>query len=431
MDGLLLTTETEHFFKSVGISNLRTLGNVDVEELEDLMNCERVMAGVLRKDILAVHAKAISNCSANEKAQECGQPSAPEISPVSMLPSVPNCKTFVLSLRRRKDRRDCMYKLLETFECKDFVFVEALDGRSLCSREGSSSKKECGDSFELSWRHDEAIDPAWAARLSASSQMSRDRGAALSLPSREAVVSVDSAASQEGFASQTRSCKHLVRIRVSRTEPERWCVLACLLGHAEIMRRVKEEGCEHALVLEDDCVAAFSVNEFRNRWAAGFEVFGPQPALVYLGGKRGFMRRGQRPEALDVPLYGGELLTSGEMTYQSHAYFLSADAVPTIEKFLQRGFAADAALVQAAKVFVSGTWRFSPSLLVQRNNRWDSDINPQGVEAKESRERPASPSGQALAPPFRRRWRRRVLHDHTDLNYLRRAETPGVLDRLP
>ena len=415
MDGLLLTTESEHFFKSVGISSLLTLGNVDAEDLEDLMNCERVMAGVLRKDILAVHAKAISNCSANEKAQECGQPSAPEIShhapcapgapcaPVSMLPSVQNCKTFVLSLRRRKDRRDCMYKLLETFGCKDFVFVEALDGRSLCSREGSSSKKECGDSFELSWRHDEAIDPAWAARLSASSQMSREQG----------------------------SCKHLVRIRVSRTEPERWGVLACLLGHAEIMRRVKEEGCEHALVLEDDCVAAFSVNEFRNRWAAGFEVFGPQPALVYLGGKRGFMRRGQRPEALDVPLYGGELLTSGEMTYQSHAYFLSADAVPTIEKFLQRGFAADAALVQAAKVFVSGTWRFSPSLLVQRNNRWDSDINPQGVEAKESRERPASPSGQALAPPFRRRWRRRVLHDHTDLNYLRRAETPGVLDRLP
>jgi len=308
-----------------------------------------------------------------------------------------------------------MYKLLETFGSKDFVFVEALDGRALCSREGSSSTKECGASFELAWRHDEAIDPAWAARLSASSLMSREGGAASSLPSKEVLVPGASAASQEGFASQTRSCKHLVRIRASRTDVERWCVLACLLGHDEIMRRVKEEGCEHALVLEDDCVAAFSVHEFRNRWAAGLQVFAPQAALVYLGGKRGFMRKGQRPEALDVPPYGGGLLTSGEMTYQTHAYFLSADAVPTIQQFLARGFAADAALIQAAKVFASGTWRFSPSLLVQRNNRYDSDINPQGVDAKERRVPPASPSGQARAPPFRRRWRRCVLHDPSQL----------------
>ena len=307
-----------------------------------------------------------------------------------------------------------MYKLLETFESKDFVFVEALDGRSLCSREGSSSKKECGASFELSWRHDEAFDPAWAARLSASCRMYRDRGAALSLPSREALVPVDSAASQEGFASQTRSCKHLVRIRASRTEAERWCVLACLLGHGEILRRVKEEGCKHALVLEDDCLAAFSATEFRNRWAAGFEVIGPQPALVYLGGKLGFVKKGERPKNIDVPGYGGGLLMPGDMTYQSHAYFLSAEAVPTIQNFLHQGFAADAALVQAAKVFASATWRFSPSLLAQKNNRKDSDITHIkniGLQAEGAgRPQPRLP-GRPLPLPFRRRWRRLVLHD--------------------
>ena len=75
MDGLLLTEESQRFFDSVGIKSLLTLGNLDAADLEEMLDSEKVMAGAHRKDVMAVHAKAVAKCDSQEQSIRAGRSS--------------------------------------------------------------------------------------------------------------------------------------------------------------------------------------------------------------------------------------------------------------------------------------------------------------------------------------------------------------------
>ena len=73
MDGILMTTETQRFLESTNICSLLTLGNLEKADIEEVHDEERIMAGALRKDVLAIHARAVAKCNCNEKGIRDGK----------------------------------------------------------------------------------------------------------------------------------------------------------------------------------------------------------------------------------------------------------------------------------------------------------------------------------------------------------------------
>lgn len=276
--------------------------------------------------------------------------------------------TYVLSLARREDRRANTCKLLEDLDIEAAEFIDALDGRALHARGGAVSAGVGGCEFNMEWPA-ASTDPAWAQPLSG-------------LDSSRNLFSADVARAR-------------IRLRASRPSVERWCVLACNLGHDEILRRIETQDMPFALVLEDDCVLNGSAEVFHERYRRGLQALQDKWGddlifrVLYLGGNLGFTPRGDRTTYARA--IARDLLVDGRNTYTTHAYVVSKWAAPLLREMLHRGYAADAAFIQASQTEPSGWFRFHPKLVQQNRRRYGSDI---GRLPQKTRRRSAAEGGE-------------------------------------
>merc|ERR1719247_2879995 len=310
------------------------------------------------------------------------------------VPPLHGLRTFVLNLRRREDRRNYVESVCRALGL-NYEIVEALDGIALQAREGAKAEHLQGCEFRMSWPCDSSQDPPWAIGVTQST--------------------TEGALTWDGNIASTR-----VRIHPERAPEERWGVVACLLGHVEILDRIKREGHQCALVLEDDCrPTQVESMEMTKRRCHGWEAEAPDSLvwaeickryeegahwissqapmswhLLFLGGVLGFSSKASGgEEALRQEIPGSaypRLLVRANRTYQAHAYLIHENAIASVRERLCAGFAADAALAATiARWKGDGCWRFSPSLLRQRPGQGalrDSDITG-GRSSKPSRKR--------------------------------------------
>ena len=138
----------------------------------------------------------------------------------------PAPSVFVLSLARRVDRRESIGSTLSSLAApfSNFTFVDAVDGKLLSERRGSSATLLKGTTWRCVSRHAPAEDPPWLLLNL--------------LP--------------QSFKGHL--CQHLSRVSRKRPHVEIWNVLACALGHEDMARRIflGDALCSH--IFEDDAV---------------------------------------------------------------------------------------------------------------------------------------------------------------------------------
>jgi hypothetical protein len=251
----------------------------------------------------------------------------------------------------------------------DYELVEAVDGRALSERPGSSIA---------------VVSGAGKAMSSASPSGTRRRPSGFS----NLKVRNYRACWMEEDKQQhqlLRMAEHrLLSSELTQSGHELWGAVGCSLSHQEVLRRIiADPALEWALVLEDDATLAATPAEIQEIFDEGLRDISrqcPDWALVYLGGH--VLNTERRKSGAEDLRLNGKVLSSLKV-YQTHAFVIRRCLAPMILDLLEKGFAADAAFVSWSRRESnrSRTFLFCPQLLVQPGGqqRWkDSDIFVEG-----------------------------------------------------
>ncbi|CAE7231372.1 TY5A [Symbiodinium sp. CCMP2592] len=284
----------------------------------------------------------------------------------------PGLKTFVINLARRPDRRASIEALCRDLQL-EYEIIEAVDGRALAAQPGAHLEL-----VPTQREHERS-------RLRLIGSAVKPRG----------FQAIRSRTWRTRFERDGRQCEQLLQMAQHRLKAsalteqghELWGAVGCSLSHQIILRKITESpDLEYALVLEDDCALGFaSADEVRQIFNDEMREIArsyPDWQLVYLGGSISSYIRKEERDAWKIT----DFVKKAKQVYQTHAFVIRRGLVPLIQAKLERGLAADAALVswsrEAANDDSPSCFLFHPQgLLVQPGGaqRWkDSDIFVEG-----------------------------------------------------
>lgn len=298
-------------------------------------------------------------------------------------------KTFVINLARRPDRRAHVEAVCKELTL-NYEIVNAVDGRGLSwlpqsavqivSSSNEKSKQTTPEIVSNNEKPEQTTNTSIVAPPACAS--AKPRG----------FQNLRTRMFRASWNEDGKPCEQLLKMAEHRLLPseltlnghELWGAVGCNLSHQIALRRlIAEPDLEWALILEDDATLVHTAVETKDIFDKGMKHIGenrPDWALVYLGGH--ISTNVSAPERRALQL--NERLCSATHVYQTHAFVIRRSIAPLILERLQKGFAADAALVSWSRMECnrSRAFLFNPhQLLVQTGgaDRWkDSDIFVEG-----------------------------------------------------
>ena len=270
---------------------------------------------------------------------------------------------YLLNLPRCTVRLRSATRLLGDlgFPVKEIHVVEALDGQLLWAREGSAVANK-GIVRECIWPADPAVDPDWSL-----------------CP-----------------GLQPRK----VRLASSRSDLEAFTVMACQLGHAQIVERFLKTSKPYCFIFEDDLALNSGGRSAEGEPSELPEALARlQAGISYCCGEHGLSEDSvlEMLYMWGTPWSCGKFKNShtvvnkeiglqpGHNTYQTHAMLLSRKVAVLVATALADGFAADAAYAKISRARFETQagvrwWLLKPSLLRQDRRRFGSDVRPPSPE---------------------------------------------------